>query len=641
MYKSQKISLKSEDQDSKSGANPFPDCLDTADWRKLTALQNQYVEAIVTEYIRLCRPAKVSILSDTPEEIAYVRQLALRTGEEQPLKIAGHTVHFDGYNDQGRDKEHTRILVNDGHLNSERLNTLDRVKGLEEIHHLLDGIMAGKEMLVRFYCLGPLGSIFSIPALQITDSSYVAHSEDLLYRQGYSEFRRLNGSDRFFHFIHSAGELDERGCSKNIDKRRIYIDLEANRVFTINNQYAGNSVGLKKLALRLAINKANHEDWLAEHMFIMGVHPLQKKRTTYFTGAFPSACGKTSTAMLPGQTIVGDDIAYLRVSNDKKCNAVNIESGIFGIIADVNPIDDALIYRCLTTPRELIFSNVLVKDGKPYWLGMGCETPESGINHSGEWFKGKKDAAGKEIPLAHKNARYTMRLSELENLDPRADDPNGVPISAIIYGGRDSDTNPPILQALDWLHGVMLGATLESETTAATLGQEGQRTFSPMANLDFVVVPLGLYIENHLKFGARLAKAPLVFATNYFLKDSSGNYLNEKTDKKVWILWAEGRVHNEYDAIATPVGYLPQYNDLQNLFKLALGKDYSRTAYEQQFTLRIDKFIAKLDRVSEFYRNETVPAEFNNRLAQQRADLVKLQEEYQAPEISPFQIVKR
>jgi phosphoenolpyruvate carboxykinase (GTP) len=272
---------------------------------------------------------------------------------------------------------------------------------------------------------------------------------------------------------------------------------------------------------------------------------------------------------------------------------------------------------------------------------MGCETPESGINHSGEWFKGKKDAAGKEIPLAHKNARYTMRLSELENLDPRADDPNGVPISAIIYGGRDSDTNPPILQALDWLHGVMLGATLESETTAATLGQEGQRTFSPMANLDFVVVPLGLYIENHLKFGARLAKAPLVFATNYFLKDSSGNYLNEKTDKKVWILWAEGRVHNEYDAIATPVGYLPQYNDLQNLFKLALGKDYSRTAYEQQFTLRIDKFIAKLDRVSEFYRNKTVPAEFNNRLDQQRADLVKLQEEYQAPEISPFQIVKR
>ncbi|HPC37014.1 MAG TPA: phosphoenolpyruvate carboxykinase (GTP) [Candidatus Marinimicrobia bacterium] len=631
----------SENQNNAVEGNPFPDCLSTADWQKLTALQNRYVEAIVTEYIRLCRPSKVSILSDTPEEIAYVRQLALRSGEEQPLKTAGHTVHFDGYNDQGRDKENTRILVSDESMMSERLNTLDRARGLAEIRQLLDGIMTGKEMLVRFYCLGPLGSIFSIPALQITDSSYVAHSEDLLYRQGYGEFRRLNGSDRFFHFIHSSGELDERGCSKNIDKRRIYIDLEGNRVFTINNQYAGNSVGLKKLALRLAINKANHEDWLAEHMFIMGVHPPQKERTTYFTGAFPSACGKTSTAMLPGQTIVGDDIAYLRVSDDKNCRAVNIESGIFGIIADVNPIDDALIYRCLTTPRELIFSNVLVKDGKPYWLGMGCETPDSGINHSGEWFKGKKDANGKEIPLAHKNARYTMRLSELENLDPRADDPNGVPISAIIYGGRDSDTNPPILQARDWLHGVMLGATLESETTAATLGQEGKRTFSPMANLDFVVVPLGLYIENHLKFGARLSQTPLVFATNYFLKDGSGNYLNEKTDKKVWILWAEGRVHNEYDAIATPVGYLPKYDDLQKLFKTALGKDYSRTAYEQQFTLRIDKFIAKLDRVSEFYRNETVPSEFKTRLVQQRADLVKLQEEYQAPEISPFQIIKR
>jgi len=622
----------------KAPANPFPQIISPENWQKLVALENRHVISIVTEYTGLCRPHKVTVITDTPEEIAAMRQMALRTGEDRLLRLPGHTIHYDSYFDQGRDKEHTRILVSDQSQMNARLNTLDRQTGLKEIRALLDGIMRGKELFVHFYCLGPLDSAFAIPALQLTDSAYVAHCEDLLYRQGYAEFQRLKGSDRFFHFVHSAGELDELGCTKNIAQRRIYVDLEANRVLSINNQYAGNSVGLKKLALRLAINKANHEDWLAEHMFVMGVHSPRCERTTYFTGAFPSACGKTSTAMLPGQTIVGDDIAYLRIDNEGICRAVNIESGIFGIIADVNPVDDALIYSCLTTPRELIFSNVLVKDGQPYWLGMGCETPDVGFNHSGEWYKGKKDASGKEVPLAHKNARYTMRLSELENLDPRADDPTGVPVSAVVYGGRDSDTNPPILQALDWNHGVLLGATLESETTAAILGQEGRRTFSPMANLDFIVVPLGVYIENHLKFGTRLKKPPLVFATNYFLKNSAGNYLNAKTDKKVWILWAEGRVHGEYDALPTPVGFLPRYVDLRKLFQTVFAKDYCLSEYEEQFTLRVPKLLEKLERLLPIYQSEAAPPEFFRQIERQKIGLEQLQKQYGKMEISPLQI---
>jgi phosphoenolpyruvate carboxykinase (GTP) len=207
-------------------------------------------------------------------------------------------------------------------------------------------------------------------------------------------------------------------------------------------------VGLKKLALRLAIYKANKEDWLTEHMFIMGVKPEGKKRVTYFTGAFPSACGKTSTAMVPGQQIVGDDIAYIRHSDDGKAYAVNIEQGIFGIIEDVNPIDDPVIYEALTTPRELIFSNVLVKDDKPYWMGMGQILPDEGRNFSGEWKKDKKDDKGNEILPSHKNARYTIRLSELKNVDPKLYDPDGVPISGIIYGGRDSGTACSL--ALHW-----------------------------------------------------------------------------------------------------------------------------------------------------------------------------------------------
>ena len=181
------------------------------------------------------------------------------------------------------------------------INYILKDEGLPEIRSFLDGIMEGKEMLISFFSLGPTNSPFSLRAMQITDSAYVTHSEKILYRSGYEEFKRLEGSDDFFYFLHSAGRL-VNNVTADIDKRRIYIDLEENRVYTVNNQYAGNSVGLKKLAFRLAIQKAQREGWLAEHMFLMGVKG-KPGRTTYFTGAFPSACGKTSTAMLPGQAL--------------------------------------------------------------------------------------------------------------------------------------------------------------------------------------------------------------------------------------------------------------------------------------------------------------------------------------------------
>ena len=334
--------------------------------KKLKDLRNPFVERIIDRYVKLCKPSMVTLISDSDEDIAYLRERAIDSKEEKPLKTSGHTVHFDGYYDQARDKENTKILIPKGETLSKYMITADRDDGLEEIMGLLDGIMAGREMLVSFFCLGPTNSRFSIPSLQLTDSAYVAHCETILYRPGYVEFKNLNGSDNFFHFIHSSGELDENKNSINIDKRRVYMDLKEERVFTVNTQYAGNSVGLKKLALRLAINRSNRENWLCEHMLIMGAKPEGKDRTTYFTGAFPSACGKTSTAMIPGQLIVGDDIAYIRKSDDGRAYAVNVEQGIFGIIEDVNPIDDPVIYNTITTPRELIVSNILLKDKIPY-----------------------------------------------------------------------------------------------------------------------------------------------------------------------------------------------------------------------------------------------------------------------------------
>jgi phosphoenolpyruvate carboxykinase (GTP) len=608
--------------------------LDEQNLKKLEGLNNPKVMEVVEKYIKHCKPAKVTVITDSQEDIDYVRDLSKKNGEERELAIEGHTIHFDGMKDQARDKANTKVLLPEGKQVSKFINSTERESGLNEVLGFMDGVMEGKEMLVCFFCLGPNNSKFSIPALQMTDSAYVGHSETILFRPGYEDFKRLDGSSDFFHFVHSAGKVDDRKNTIEVDKRRIYIDLEENRVFTVNNQYAGNSVGLKKLALRLAINKANAEDWLCEHMFVMGVHPPGKNRVTYFTGAFPSACGKTATAMVDGQTIVGDDIAYLKIGDEGKAYAVNVEQGIFGIIKDVNPVDDPVIYNTITTPRELIVSNVLIVNGEPFWLGMGNDLPEKGENFSGEWFKGK-NVDGNEVGPAHKNARYTIRISDLKNADPNRDDPNGVPVGGVIYGGRDSDTTIPVFESLSWSHGVYVGAIVESETTSAALGAEGVRKHNPMANLDFLVVPLGLYIKNHIAFGDRLDSVPKIFHTNYFLKGSDGNYLNSKLDKKVWLIWMECRVNNEFDAIETPIGYIPKYEDLKELFRQVFDKEYTKEEYEQQFSIRVVKSLAKLDRMQTvFDAEEGIPGSFFEHMNSERARLEKAKEKGEV--ISPF-----
>ncbi len=610
---------------------------------KLEALNNIKVMRVVAEFIALCKPEKISVITDSQEDIDYVRQRSIEVGEEAKLGINGHTIHYDGFvsmadHDQARDKTNTRVLIPQGDYRPPAINTIEREEGLKEILDIMDGCMKGNECIVRFFCLGPKNSKFSKLALQLTDSFYVCHSEDLLYRAGYEEFRKLDGSNDFYYFIHSAGELTgSPPVTKNLDKRRIYVDLQEGRVLTVNNQYAGNSLGLKKLALRLAIFQANNEDWLVEHYFVLGVHPKGKNRVSYFTGAYPSACGKTSTAMLPGQTIVGDDIAYLRKWDDGYAHTVNIEQGVFGIIKDVNPHDDPVIWNTITTPRETIFSNVLIKDNSPCWIGDGRDIPDSGINFSGEWNKGKCDKNDKKIPHAHPNARYTVRIEELANADENLHNPDGVPVHGIFYGGRDSDTMPPVLESLNWEHGVYLGASIESETTSATLGAEGVRKQQPMANLDFIVVPLGKYLENHKKFGESLEHCPKVFATNYFLKSKEGKYLNGMLDKLCWVLWAEGRTHGDYDAISTPVGFIPKYEDLKELFKVYLEKDYAENDYIDQFSIRIPHLLAKIDRIEGWFKQESaIPEFFWNILNQQRSELKRLKEKFAKDVISPM-----
>ncbi|MHB9069081.1 MAG: phosphoenolpyruvate carboxykinase (GTP) [Sedimentisphaerales bacterium] len=611
--------------------------LNKENFDKLMALDSEKLHKFVADAIELTKPASVLVCTDKPEDADYVRRLAIKNGEEIPLATKGHTYHFDGINDQGRDKFSTRYLLPDG-WNLGSLESIPKKGGVEEVRQLLKDIMVGRQMLVCFWCLGPADSDFTIPCVQITDSPYVAHSESMLYRPGYEQFKKIGNSPTFFRFLHSEGELDN-GVSKNWEKRRVYIDLEDEMVYSVNTQYAGNTVGLKKLALRLAIQKADRDgDWLAEHMFVMGVHGPHG-RITYFAGAFPSGCGKTSTAMISGQTIVGDDLAYFR-KKDGNFRAANIEKGIFGIIENVNGKDDPVIYEVLTKSGEVIFSNVLIGDDKkPYWMGMGQPLPDHGLNYAGNWKTGDKDAKGGAIHPSHKNARYTISLSDLANRDPLADAPQGVPVGGVIYGGRDSDTWVPVEQAFDWTEGIIAkGASLESETTATVIGATGARSFNLMSNLDFLSIPMGKYIMNNVNFAKDLKKVPMVFSVNYFLKNRDGKYLNGMLDKRVWILWAELRVNGDVKAIKTPTGFIPKYEDLAKLFKSSLNAEYTQAQYVEQFTVRVKELLAKIDRIEKVYRAEPgIPQLVFDTFDAQRKRLKEAQEKY-GDHISPFDL---
>jgi phosphoenolpyruvate carboxykinase (GTP) len=263
-----------------------------------------------------------------------------------------------------------------------------------------------------------------------------------------------------------------------------------------------------------------------------------------------------------------------------------------------------------------------------HWIDKDGEIPAKGINHIGEWEIGKKDKDGKEITVSHRNARFTIGLENFSNLDSTLHDPKGVVIGGMVYGGRDSDTCVPIEESLNWAHGIITkGASLESETTAATLGKEGVRRFNLMSNLDFLSIPIADYVQANLDFAKDLEKAPLIFGVNYFLKGKDGNFLNAKTDKKIWYKWAELRANGDVEAIDTPTGRIPKYEDLKRLFKEVLNKDYSLEDYNKQFMVRVPESLAKIERIKKIYETDIMdsPKVLFDTLETQKQRLIEAQ----------------
>ncbi|MEM1850158.1 MAG: phosphoenolpyruvate carboxykinase (GTP) [Desulfurococcaceae archaeon] len=612
---------------------------DSSNLEKISKIKNTELLKWILDVAELTTPAKIFVITGSREDLDYIRKKAIENREEVPSRYNPlHTVHFDGPKDLARDRENTRILVPPG-VTIPMINTKERGEALTEVTELFRGIMKGKEMYVGLYCFGPRDSLFTLYGVQVTDSAYVVHSSNILYRVCYDVFTSREDL-RYMRFLHSAGERDENGWSLNIHKRRIYIDLDDRVVYSVNTQYAGNTVGLKKLSLRICVDMGYKEGWLCEHMFIVGVKG-PGGRISYFTGAFPAGCGKTATALI-ADTVVGDDLAIIR-NVDGLARAVNPEVGMFGIIDGVNPSDDPEIYEILTRKdTEVIFANVLLtEEGEVWWNGK-ASPPKPGINYAGNWWPGKKDERGAELPPSHPNGRFTTSIFYLEKVDPRINDPMGVPVKGMIFGGRDPDTWVPVEESFDWDHGVVTkGASLESERTAAVLGQVGKMEFNPFAILDFLPLSPGAFVELHFKFGEKLIERPRVFGVNYFLRDKHGRYLTEKVDKRVWLKWMELRVNGDVDAIETPTGYIPLYEDLVKLFEKELGKEFGEGLYQKLFTVRVSKHLEKIERIWRTYKSVAdTPRKFYEIMLWQKRRLESARYRY-GDEISPFVLDKR
>lgn len=347
-------------------------------------------------------------------------------------------------------------------------------------------------------------------------------------------------------------------------------------------------------------------------MFITGLTGPGGRRT-YFAGAAPSGCGKTTTAMV-GSDFIGDDLAQLWIAEDGSCRGVNPEKGIFGIVADLNRQGDPYLMDCLRGDgAEVIWSNVLVDENKvPHWTGHGEEIPKEGINYQGRWFEGKTDSEGNPLPISHPNARCTLENRHIANYNQvDGEDPAGVKVKIITYSGRDSDTLPPVWVAKNPDHGVALGASIVSKATATEEGVSGVNR-QPWANAPFIPGALADHLEaQFLFFNSRHFTAknrPIMAGLNYFLTHQSrggdgGGLLGEKRDVKVWLGWLERYAHGEAAALETPIGRIPLYEDLKNLFA-EIGKEYSRELYDKQFSLYLDNIIKRITLQTEAYEKE-------------------------------------
>ncbi len=627
----------------------FDSKLDSRNMTKLRQIRNEEALLKIANSIAMCEPDEVFVNSGSPEDVQYARDMALEFGEEFKLAMKDHTCHFDLPEDQGRMVDQTFYIVNEDEDVSVLALKLPRTEAFDYVKETMGGIMRGKTMIVGIYNRGPIGAKAALPGLMITSSFYVIHSGNILYPNVYEHFDdEIKRAGTFLTNVHSQGT----NRSEDIPKARIFMDRSWFTTFSMYCTYAGNTLMLKKGNHRFAVDLCTYyrvEDELSEHMFITGLSG-PKGRKTFFAGAAPSGCGKTTTAMV-GTDFIGDDLAQIWIEKDGTLRAINPEIGIFGIVEDLNAEGDPLLIKCLREEcTEVIWSNVLIDDKLvPHWTGNLETLPKKGINFQGEWWEGKTDANGKPVPISNPNGRITLSSSAIENWNKQlATDPAGVAVKVITYSGRDSDTMPPVWVAKNPDHGVVIGASILSSATATEIAAKGVNR-QPWANAPFIPGPLADYMAAQFTFydskKFSMEGRPIMAGLNYFLTHGARGgegkkLLGEKRDVKVWLSWLERRAYGEVAAIETPIGFIPKYEDLKGLFKETINKDYHEELYDKQFSLYIDNLLARIDLQQRAYsREKDLPPSIFEVYEEQKRGLMAMKERY-GPIVTPEQLLE-
>ncbi len=584
----------------------------------MESIKHEGLKAWVAETARLGRPDQVYVVDGSPEERARLINRAVARGFLIPLdqkKNPGCYYSRSQPNDVARTEHLTYICTRRKEDAGPTNNWMSPEDGYAKSREILKGSMAGRTMYVIPFSMGPIGSPFSKIGVEITDSLYVVLNMLIMTRAGRKVLDQLGTAGDFTKCLHTRADLD-------VKNRLILHFPEDNAIVSTGSAYGGNALlGKKCLALRIASWQARRENWLAEHMLILGIE--KDGRTDYVTAAFPSACGKTNLAMLippeglkaKGYRIwtLGDDIAWLRVGPDGRLWACNPEAGFFGVAPGTNSKTNPNAIATMRT--NTIFTNVLLGDDLSVWWedGEGAP-PASGTSWDAKpWKPSLKDKDGKPVPGAHPNSRFTAPAGQCPSIAPNWEDPQGVPISAVIFGGRRERLAPLVFEALDWAHGVYVGATVASERTAAAVGNIGEIRRDPMAMLPFCGYHMGDYFAHWLRMGAGIPKPPKIFHVNWFRKDARGKFLWPGYGENLRVLeWILARCAGRGKAVRTPIGWVPAKDGLD-----LTGLDLPSGALDKLLEVEPGEWTAELEGVQAFFDKfgEKLPEELRGQLS--------------------------